>query len=434
MTIRDPNTLIIREYDQFAVGSRWNTVTKTISEKEIAAIASYQAKIGTELIEIGYRSGRATNWVGTLGVGDKMIEVIPKVDSSDGELSDARTRENLLHMLAMAGDVLLSPADITRMVHSGKPLLSAFLNLYVHNLAREWRKGAIKNYVSQEENRTYLRGKLLFREQLRDNLIQQQRFYTSCDEFIDDNRVARLLKAALEQCCRQRLCADVARNAKNLLPDFENVSLVKYCRDELQSIKVDRQIRRFEPLVGLAKIILCSGSPLSSSSGDLVYSLMFDMNEVFERYIAAELTQALAGTNCTVKAQVRGKSLLHQNGNQRFQLRPDLGVFLEGKAVCLLDTKWKRLDPEKPYESVSQADMYQMYAYGKEFDSPLTVLVYPRHTNLPCVVSAYNHNPATAADALQKRIVVSTIDVSSQLGLFMNQRQVQADLATLVNA
>lgn len=429
----EPNTLIIREYERFAVGSRWNAAAKTISEKEVAAIVTYQGRLGMELIEFGYRNARATNWVGTLGVGEKTVEVIPKIDSSVGPLSEAKTRENLLYMLSRAGYVPLAPAEITRMVHSGKPLLAAFLDLYVDNLAREWRRGAIRNYVTQSENRSFLRGKLLYRDQLRENLIQQQRFFTSCDEFIEDNRVARLLKAALERCCRQRLCADVARKAKSLILDFESVSSVVFSGEELQRIEVDRQIQRFGPLVSLAKIILREGSPSSSPSGDTVYSLMFDMNEVFERFVAAELTQSLVGQNLIVKSQVRGKSLLQQNGKQRFQLRPDIGVFRDGKALCLLDTKWKRLDSGKPYGNVSQADMYQMYAYGKEFEAPLTVLVYPRHGNLPAVVSEYEHNDPASPGAEPKRIVVGTVDVTNQLNLLLNQQQVRADLARLAS-
>ena len=39
----------------------------------------------------------------------------------------------------------------------------------------------------------------------------------------------------------------------------------------------------------------------------------------------------------------------------------------------MIDTKWKRLDMSRPHENVSQSDVYQMYAYGKEYDLPKVI-------------------------------------------------------------
>jgi len=52
----------------------------------------------------------------------------------------------------------------------------------------------------------------------------------------------------------------------------------------------------------------------------------------------------------------------------------------KGKPPALiLDTKWKCLksDEEDRKNGVSQADMYQMYAYAKRFDCNNTILLYP---------------------------------------------------------
>ena len=45
--------------------------------------------------------------------------------------------------------------------------------------------------------------------------------------------------------------------------------------------------------------------------------------------------------------------------------------------VFILDTKWKVLSDAKPNYGISQADMYQMYAYQKKYAAKSVTLLYP---------------------------------------------------------
>ena len=398
---------MLREYETAHIGKEWNLETKTVSRKEAALIDFHQRSTGRKLFDLSYKSIKATNWVGVLGLQTRCIEVVPKID----EPSDLKTRENLLYMLSRAGLVPLSIADIAWLANRNKPLIVAYMELFVDNLAKEWRKGQIKKYVPKDENRTCLKGKILFPLHLKTNLLHQERFYTTCDEFTSDNPISQLFKFALRKCHEQKLSLRLAQKAKNLISDFDDVSDVEISNDLLTKVKVDRCIIRFEPLLNMAKFIIRDISPSPSDKGDVVYSLMFDMNEVFERFIANEFKAALRGEFCRVNYQVKGKSLLKKLGRQRFALKPDIGIFSKGKYICLVDTKWKQLDINKPHDNVSQADIYQMYAYGKEYDSPKVILLYPQHSDLPCAVAEYEHMGVDP----NKRIMVWTVNVSKPL-------------------
>ena len=49
----------------------------------------------------------------------------------------------------------------------------------------------------------------------------------------------------------------------------------------------------------------------------------------------------------------------------------------DGKTI-VLDTKWKQLsDNERINYGISQADMYQMYAYSKKYNAKDVYLLYP---------------------------------------------------------
>lgn len=399
--------LTLREYEGAQIGPVWDAPAKTVSRREVALIDLHQRQTGKKLFDLGYRSIKATNWVGVIGLGARCIEVIPKIDEPD----ELKARENLLHMIARAGLVPLSAADITRLANTNKPLLEAYMELYVEHLRKEWRKGQIRRYVLREENRKCLKGKLLLPIHLRMNLLHRERFFTASDEFTCDNDISQILKAALRRCQEQLFSNHVAQRAKSLLPDFEDVSDVQSCAWDMEHIRVDRCINRFEPLLNMAKFILQDVSPSPAESGHAVYSLMFDMNDVFERFIAAEVRSALRGEAVRVRYQVSGRSLLLQNGRRQFALRPDIGVYQGKRNLCLIDTKWKRLDRNRAHDNVSQSDIYQMYAYGKEYDSPRVILLYPRHNAFPNTVADYKHLDGEPPKCIQVR----TIDVSEPL-------------------
>ena len=46
--------------------------------------------------------------------------------------------------------------------------------------------------------------------------------------------------------------------------------------------------------------------------------------------------------------------------------------------VFIMDTKWKVLSEEKVNYGISQADMYQMYAYQKKYNAKNVTLLYPK--------------------------------------------------------
>ena len=47
-----------------------------------------------------------------------------------------------------------------------------------------------------------------------------------------------------------------------------------------------------------------------------------------------------------------------------------------------MDTKWKLLSNDARNYDISQADMYQMCAYGKKYDAEKIILLYPQPENI----------------------------------------------------
>jgi 5-methylcytosine-specific restriction enzyme subunit McrC len=107
------------------------------------------------------------------------------------------------------------------------------------------------------------------------------------------------------------------------------------------------------------------------------------MEAVFEAYVEKHLARQLRA-DYILKAQASSQYLVAHDDQRWFRLKPDLLVKQKQTTRLVLDTKWKLLDAEKKngrekYQ-LSQADFYQLYAYGHHYlDRPGDiVLIYPK--------------------------------------------------------
>ena len=83
---------------------------------------------------------------------------------------------------------------------------------------------------------------------------------------------------------------------------------------------------------------------------------------------------------------------------KQFRLRPDLVILdkSNGKPLAVLDTKWKRLlEPGNALSdgvcrNVSQGDIYQAFAYQREYGAAWSALLYPGEES--CAVSLTSRN------------------------------------------
>lgn len=67
---------------------------------------------------------------------------------------------------------------------------------------------------------------------------------------------------------------------------------------------------------------------------------------------------------------------------KKFKLRPDIVI---DKWLIVADTKWKIIDSNDYYWNywISQADMYQLYAYAKKYHCGELYLIYSKEWKFP---------------------------------------------------
>jgi 5-methylcytosine-specific restriction enzyme subunit McrC len=162
---------------------------------------------------------------------------------------------------------------------------------------------------------------------------------------------------------------------------FELVEPSKNYDKDFAKIVINRNTKDYEILMKWSKIFLKNKSFTTFSGIDTARALLFPMEKVFESYVACNLKRVFNRVNWEVSAQDKGHYLFNMlNGekHRKFALRPDLVVTRDDGTVVVLDTKWKKLINDKGANyGISQADMYQMYAYSKKYVTSEIWLLYP---------------------------------------------------------
>ena len=329
----------------------------------------------------GQRAVQVTSYVGVIRAPcGFQIEVLPK---TGWNTSADHARALLIEMLKCLTDfrhIKIANADLEP---ERMPLMEVFIQQFLMSVNSLVKRGLRSDYVNREENLFALRGRLLVARHISQNMVRRDRFLTEHDEFSQDRVENRLIHTALRHVLTLCRSQDNQRIARELGFVFAEVPLSVDVALDIQRIKLDRGMGYYESALDWAKLILQGLSPISGIGSHHAPSLLFPMEALFEAYVEKHLVKQL-GERLVLKAQASSKYLVEHKSQTWFRLKPDLLVKQQQTTHLILDTKWKLLDSVKnngqeKYQ-LSQADFYQLYAYGHHYldGKGDIVLIYPK--------------------------------------------------------
>lgn len=353
---------------------------------------SYAPQKGNRRI-FDWNSIKTTSYVGVIQIPGLTLEILPKIDRPDapGDKEKKQSaQDNLLHMLSVTRKVPIEERDLAGL-KTGHGLLEALVAIFTRRLLDELRKGLEHNYIHHEENLSILKGKLLFSQQIRYNASHQARVFVGYDEFIADTSLNRIFKATCRRLLGMVSSNNIQKPLRELLAVLDEVSDRAIVLHDFDKVHLTRNNERFAVLFSFCRMVLLDQSPAPAIGKDETFSLLFPMEQLFEEFIAVIIQRNVSTffpeiPGSAIRIQAKGKSdylMKHvATGSSRFLLKPDIIVGSgSGKPPCLiLDTKWKRLltTDEDPKNGVSQAGIYQLYAYTKHYGCRQNILLYPK--------------------------------------------------------
>lgn len=321
------------------------------------------------------------NYVGIIQLGSGyQIEILPKIDfSDDGDKNNKKTKEVFLKMLECLDDYqkVFSASDLDI---EDMSIFEIFIKLFIDEVKNLVKQGLKSTYITKEDNIKFFKGKFLINEQIKHNLCHKERFYMAFDEFDLNRPENKLIKATLEKLRRLTTNWDNSKEIKLLLNDFETIEASQNYEKDLAKVIIDRNSIVYEKIMQWVKVFLFNKTFTSFHGENNSKALLFNMNKLFEDYVAHKIDEVFSPKGWKVSAQDKGYYLF--NSPKMFQLKPDI-VIKKGETTVILDTKWKKLtnDRSKNY-GISQNDMYQMYAYSKKYNTPDVWLLYPMNEKM----------------------------------------------------
>ncbi|QVM85182.1 McrC family protein [Novosphingobium decolorationis] len=338
--------------------------------------------------------------VGVLSAPGISLEILPKIDPASHLDNRSSLRARLVSLIDLAHDLRLAEGEAAAMARGAETLLDLFIRIFATRLATQARQGLPRHYLAREDDLRALRGQLHATRQFTVNAVRPDRLACRYDELDADIPLMQVMACAIVSLRRRTRTLSTARLLDELRYAFDDVTLLPPNRLPWQAITIERSNKRWESLLKVARMLLGQDWQGTGHKGSAPrgHSLLFPMNDLFEKAVATLLRRGLADAGYDVRTQDQSRYCLRENSRDLFQMRPDIVIRKNGRTVAIIDTKWKPLDADhldrghldqnehdaggEPASlsgkgGVSQGDVYQMMAYGQVHDCAQLMLLYP---------------------------------------------------------
>ena len=379
-----PLTLFEHESKEF----HWTDHDCTILERMRVA---FNSDVLRATMRGGKRSIQASQFVGVVRLRNRTIQILPKIyQSEDRDGDEVKTREataNLLRMLSYARDLQAREREIAALLRHTDNWFEILTSLFSTHLREEWQRGAHRTYQIVEDDLPLLKGKWRIADQLK-RPHNRHTFSVSFDEFTADNQLNRIFRYVVERLWYLTRDHDNRQSLGELRQWMDEVTLLPYVTAaDANPTQLTRLNERYRTLLNLARLFLDGGS-LQLAMGDFsTFSFIFDMNQLFESFIATFIRRHaldilppdLQACDYLVQSRGENRHLAKRETKDVFRTKPDI-VFRRdtNQFPLILDTKYKRLNSTDLRLGVNQSDFYQMHAYAHRFKCEHIILLYPQ--------------------------------------------------------
>ena len=349
------------------------------------------------IIHQGIRFG---SYVGVIQIGGLTIEILPKADNNEN--ADKNLWQNvLLNMLKICKKIQVESISETQLKKRYHSILDVYFELYLNEIERLVKKGLIKKYRKKQSNQNALKGKLLFAQNIQQNVVHKEHFY--CEHQVyDKNHLLHqilykgllVLKAFVNDSLKDKL--------NRLLFEFQDIENINIQKKHFDKIIIDRKNNDYQKAINIAKIIILNYSPRLNYGNENLLTLLFDMNALWEEYIFRILQ----------KHKTEEIEVSFQNSDKFWEnkrIRPDI-VLKTKDETFVIDTKWKIIAVTNP----SDDDLKQMFVYNLHWKAEKTLLLYPKTNQIDSNFGTFHY------DNLGKKCKLGFVDVTNE-----NERSIQ---------
>ena len=326
------------------------------------------------------RNGRlfAGNYVGIIETCKRtVLEILPKVDFAEGDEKTKRVFYDMLRTWRRFRSQAVFNETQINAVRSFN-MLEVFVHLFLNNLVMLTQRGLARQYHPVEDNLSCLRGRILFPQHIRENASNRARFFVRYDEFSANRPANRLIHSTIDRLTGRVRQPRNQQLLHQLRIGFSDIPLSAHPQSDWDRHQVDRTIKHYDAVMQWVGLFLFNQGLTTFAGKHVNQALLFPMWEIFEDFVAASFRRHQH--QFKVSEQGPSKQLASIGQKKVFYMKPDICLTSHDGIRLILDTKWKEINgmDSDPKHGVEQADMYQMYVYGKKYKCRKLALVYPK--------------------------------------------------------
>lgn len=335
----------------------------------------------TSALKVTYNGIETTSWVGVIKYKNTHFQILPKLICNNGDKENIL--KNLIFMLSYTKKLDIKTSNEARLSTAKNPFIEILIKEYAKSLFECLKRLTPKKYVREENNLNYLRGKIKFSENIRNNSSNRAKFYCEYDEFSENNILNQLF--LFVSTCLYNISNDSynKKALKFIINYYSDIQLVRFDKFKAEKIKLYRNQELFKKPFNLAKMFIEKTSVDLSKNKFENITLIWDMNKLFEEFVFEIMKKFKDELGYKLVAQ-KGRRLLKNDTSKKRNTFVDIMVEKgDGEELerIVLDTKYKEFVSSDDF---SNADVFQVSTYCLLHNAYHAILLYPKYgTNGP---------------------------------------------------
>lgn len=297
--------------------------------------------------------------------------------------------KNIYYMLSYAFQVLKQSNYETVAAEEFEKIQDLFAAIISKGVAKQIKQGLYREYVTQHETLTVMRGKLDMPETIKNQIQHKQRLACEFDELSENNLLNQIMKTTMHYLVRDGGVTPEHKAALNkLLVFFDAVSVLEPSAIEWSRLHYQRNNRNYEMLINICYFVM-DGMLQTTDKGEYKMAEFSDehMARLYEMFILEYYRQHHTYLSEARAAQVKW-DLVGENEDamKRFLPLMQTDVFLRlDEKILILDAKYYGRTLQKQFDkyTLHSSNVYQIYTYVKNQDKGNTgnvagLLVYAK--------------------------------------------------------
>ncbi len=286
--------------------------------------------------------------------------------------------KNIYYMLSYAFQVLKQSNYEEVAGEEFDQVEDLFAAILAKGVAQQLKQGLYREYVTQHEMLSVMRGRLDMSGTIRSRIQRKQKLACEFDELSENNLFNQILKTTMYCLLKaQGVDADRKASLSRVLMFFDGISLLEPAGIQWGRLHYQRSNRNYEMLLNICFFVL-DGMLQTTDSGNYKMSSFSDehMERLYEKFILEYYSRHHRYLTDVRAAQVKWNLCGEQNEALiRFLpvMQTDITLRLDDK-VLILDAKYygKTLQQQYDRYTLHSANLYQIFTYVKNQDKDNT--------------------------------------------------------------